>query len=66
MPTFLQRLFQHRLATVGALVLLLLVFAALFAPGWRPMIRKMCIRKPALEGPVGSFLWDRTLPVAVF
>ncbi|NLW18050.1 MAG: ABC transporter permease [Firmicutes bacterium] len=55
MPTFLQRLFQHRLATIGAIVLLLLVFAALFAPWLAPNDPEDVHPEAGLRGPSRQF-----------
>lgn len=51
MPSFIPRLFQHRLATVGAVVLLILVGAALFAPWLAPHDPEDVHPEAGLRGP---------------
>lgn len=51
MPSFLSRLLQHRLATVGAIVLIILVGAALFAPWLAPHNPEDVHPEAGLHGP---------------
>lgn len=55
MPTFLQRLLQHRLAALGAIVLLVLVFAAVFAPWLAPHDPEEVYPADGLRGPSREF-----------
>lgn len=59
MPSFIPRLLQHRLASVGAVVLLLLIGAALFAPWLAPhdpedVHPEAGLRGPSLQYPLGQ------------
>ena len=55
MPSFVHRLFQHRLAFAGAIVLVLLVAAALFAPWLAPNDPEAVYPAEGLRGPSRQF-----------